>query len=81
MNNSNPSLRRAGEPLCLGRTNFIIMAVAAALVVTGFVLMSGPGCTMREFVADVFSPRRVVWAPTVCVAGYLLMIVGILWRR
>lgn len=43
--------------------------------------MSGPGSTEESFNPDVFSPRRIVVAPILCLAGYLLIIVGILYKK
>jgi hypothetical protein len=54
--------------------------VACALIVAGYVLMSGSGSTESGFCPDVFSARRIVIAPAVCLIGYLLIIVGILRR-
>ena len=64
--------------LSLGRLNFIIMGIAALLILVGFILMGGEPSTQEAFNPDVFSARRVVWAPNLCFAGYLLMIVGII---
>ena len=50
------------------------IAVAACL------LMAGPGSTEQSFCADIFSPRRIVLAPLLCLSGYLLIIVAILRR-
>jgi hypothetical protein len=43
----------------------------------GYILMSGIGSTESFFNPDIFSPRRIVIAPMLCLAGYLLIIVGI----
>ena len=51
------------------------------LIVAGYILMSGPGSTEQSFNPDIFSARRIVIAPMLCLAGYLLIIVGILRRR
>jgi hypothetical protein len=51
---------------------------ACALIVLGYILMSGPGSTESSFNPDIFSTRRIVIAPALCLAGYLLMIVGII---
>ena len=58
-----------------------ILIIACLLIVTGYVLMSGPGSTERAFNPDIFSARRIVVAPMVCLAGYLLVVVGILRRK
>ena len=44
-------------------------------------LMSGDGTTEQAFNPDIFSTRRIVVAPMVCLAGYLLIVVGILRRK
>ena len=58
-----------------------ILIIACFLIVTGYVLMSGPGSTEQAFNPDIFSTRRIVVAPMVCLAGYLLVVVAILRRR
>jgi hypothetical protein len=40
--------------------------------------MSGPESTEQSFNPDIFSHRRIVIAPILCLTGYLLIIVGIL---
>ena len=42
-----------------------------ALIVAGFVLMSGSGTTEEQFETRNFSARRIKVAPWVCMAGYL----------
>ena len=58
-----------------------ILLVACALIMTGYILMSGPGSQEQSFNPDIFSTRRIVIAPILCLAGYLLIVVGILKRR
>lgn len=55
-----------------------VIIVACVLIVAGYVLMSGPGSTEQSFNPDIFSHRRIVIAPILCLTGYLLIIVGIL---
>ena len=61
-----------------GRT---IIIVACVLIVVGYLLMSGPGSTEQSFNPDIFSTSRIVVAPILCLAGYLLIVVGILWKK
>lgn len=63
--------------LCLGKLNFIIMGIAALMILIGFVMMTGEASTPDHFNPDVFSDRRVIYAPNICFFGYLLMIAGI----
>ena len=58
----------------------IILLIACMLIIIGYLLMSGDGTTEQAF-PDVFSTRRIVVAPMLCLAGYLLVVVGILRRK
>ena len=60
------------------KTNFILLAVGMAVIILGFLLMTGPGSTEGYFEPDIFSVRRVKVAPVVCLAGFVFMIYGIL---
>ena len=62
------------------QTNRIILIIACILILAGYVLMSGPGRTENAFHPDIFSVRRIVIAPLLCLSGYMLIIVGILNR-
>lgn len=64
----------------LGRTNHVIILVACVTIVVGLALMAGGGSTETAFQPDIFSTRRIVIAPMVCLTGYLVVIVGILWK-
>lgn len=62
------------------RVNFILLAVSMVIVILGFILMSGPGSTETEFNSDIFSDRRIKVAPVVCLIGFLMMIVAVVYR-
>ncbi len=62
------------------RINFILLAIGMAIVVLGFILMSGPGSTETEFNPAIFDARHIKVAPLVCLFGYLFMIVGIIYK-
>ena len=55
--------------------------LAFILIIVGYILMSGTGSTDESFNPDIFSPRRIVIAPMLCLAGYLLIIIGILKKK
>jgi len=60
------------------RTNFILLAVGMAIVILGFILMSGPGSTEEQFNPSIFDTRHIRVAPVVCLAGYVFMIYAII---
>ncbi len=60
------------------KTNFILLAIGMAVIILGFVLMTGPSSTEGYFEPDIFSVRRIKVAPVVCLAGFVFMIYGIM---
>lgn len=58
-----------------------ILLIACLLIIIGYMMMSGDGTTEQAFNPDIFSTRRIVVAPMVCLVGYLLIVVGILRRK
>ena len=70
------------KDFAFGKQNYIICAVSVVLIIVGFILMTGPASSVEGgFEPDIFSARRIVVAPMICFAGFLLMIVGILYPR
>ena len=65
------------KDLALGKQNIILIAIGFVIVIIGFLLMMGSG-TEIEFNPDIFSFRRIKLAPTVCLAGFLFVIYGII---
>lgn len=63
----------------LVRRNFVLMAVACAVILTGFLLMLGAPSTADTFNPDIFSTRRIVVGPTIAFLGFLFMGVAIMW--
>jgi hypothetical protein len=60
------------------RVNFILLAVGMAIVVIGFLLMSGDGSTVEHYNPDIFSARRIKLAPAVCFFGFVSMIYAVI---
>lgn len=65
--------------LPLVKRNFVLMAIAGAMIVVGFLLMTGAPATATEFNPDIFSARRIVVGPTVAFLGFLFMGFAIMW--
>lgn len=71
-------MSKTNRPFIFRTASRRIFIVASVLLLLGYALMSGPGSTAQSFNPDIFSTRRIVVAPALCLAGYLLIIVGIL---
>ena len=66
------------QKFAFDKTNFILLAVGMAIIILGFLLMTGPGTTEGYFEPDNFSLRRIKVAPAICLFGFVFMIYGIL---
>lgn len=64
----------------MNKINYILIAVAVAVIIIGFVLMTGSPSTATEYNPDIFSFRRITLAPIVCLIGFILVIVGIMYK-
>ena len=66
------------QKFAFDKTNFILLAVGMAIIILGFLFMTGPGSTEGYFEPDIFSVRRIKVAPAICLFGFVFMIYGIL---
>lgn len=68
------------KDFAFGRMNYILLAIGMAVIILGFILMSGSGSSETAFDPEIFSVRRIKVAPAVCFVGFLFMIYGILYK-
>lgn len=66
--------------LAFTRINYILLVVGMAIVVLGFLLMSGSGSTETAYNPDIFSARRIKVAPVVCLIGFVSMIFAVMYK-
>lgn len=67
------------KDFAFGKSNFIWIIVSVALIIFGFILMSGGGSTDGvSFNPEIFSARRIKVAPALTMTGFILMIYGVL---
>jgi len=65
--------------LALGVGNYKLMLIGFAIIVAGFLLMTGGGSKSPDvFNYDMFSWRRITLAPIVVVAGFIFEIYAIM---
>ena len=60
--------------LAFDRTNFILLGIGFAIVVIGFILMSGSSSTEQAYNPEIFSVRRIKVGPVVWFIGFISMI-------
>ena len=64
--------------LAFDKVNYILLAVGLAVVVLGFILMSGGSSDETAYNPDIFSVRRIKVAPVVCLLGFVSMIYAVI---
>ena len=62
------------------RVNYILLAAGMAVVIIGFLLMSGSGANETAYDPDIFSARRIKVAPVLCLIGFVSMIYAVVRR-
>ena len=65
----------------LPKQNSILIAISFVVIVVGFCLMIGEPSGATEYNPDIFSFRRITVGPMVALAGFVLMVVAILWKK
>ena len=65
----------------LPKFNAILIAVCVLVIVVGFALMTGAPSGATEYNPDIFSFRRITLGPMIALAGFVLMIVAILFPQ
>ncbi len=84
--NSKPTEKKQNQTadersFAIPRKNILYIAAGFAVMVLGYILMSGGGSeNPDEFNDQMFSFRRTVLAPIVILAGMVLEIVAIMYR-
>ena len=62
------------------RMNYILLAVGVAVVILGFILMSGSGSTMESFNPEIFSAMHIKVAPVVTFLGFVSIVYAIMHK-
>ena len=69
------------KKFALGKLNYIMMAAGVVLVILGFFMMAGGGSedptVFNE--EEMFSDRRITYAPITVILGYIVVIFSIMW--
>lgn len=72
---------KSSATLAFGKMNYILLAVGMAIILLGFILMSGNSSTPEAFDPEIFSTMHIKVAPMVCLFGFLFIIVAILYHK
>ena len=68
--------------MTFGKQNFIIVLIGLALIALGFILMIGGGSNDPDvFNEQMFNFRRLTVAPILVLAGFVVEIVAIFWKK
>lgn len=66
--------------LAFGKTNFIMLAIGMAIVLLGFILMSGGTSDENTFNPEVYSAMHIKVAPVVTFIGFVSIIGAIIYK-
>lgn len=68
------------EKFAFDKKNYILLAIGMAIIVLGFILMSGSGSEEGVFDPNIFSARRIRVAPLVSLFGFIFVMVAIMHK-
>ena len=70
---------KKNKEFLFGKSAYRIMGIGIALIVLGFVLMTGGGSDdPNVFNPEMYSPMRIRVAPTLVLAGFAVLVVAII---
>ncbi len=65
----------------MDKINLVLIAVSTLVILIGLVLMVGEPSGATEYNPDIFSTRRITVGPMISLAGFVLMIFAILFKK
>ena len=64
-----------------GKQNYQLLIAGITLLVLGYLLMIGGGSDdPNVFNPAIFDTQRITIAPMVCLVGFIVIVVAIMWR-
>lgn len=67
------------DTFLFGKRNYLLMVLGIVLIALGYMLMAGGGSDDPEvFNPEIFSSRRIFWAPLIVILGFAVEVVAIL---
>jgi hypothetical protein len=83
--NTNSNNNQTGSdnhpPFLFENKNYLILLLSLVLITLGFLMMiGGEGETSTAFNPDIFSTRRIRFAPIIIIIGYIGMIFSIFYN-
>ncbi|MBQ8958584.1 MAG: DUF3098 domain-containing protein [Bacteroidales bacterium] len=77
---NEPSENQKAMPF--GKQNYVIVLIGIALIVLGFLFMLGGGSSDPDvFNEKMFDFQRITLAPILVLAGFVVEIVAIFWKK
>lgn len=67
------------QSFVFGKRNYLLMGLGILFMVIGYLLMQGGGSDdPTVFNPDIFSPRRITWAPLMLIIGLIIEVFAIM---
>ena len=77
-----PEVTDEQKVMPFGKQNYIIVLIGLALIALGFILMIGGGSSDPDvFNESMFNFQRLTLAPILVLAGFVVEIVAIFWKK
>lgn len=72
---------KSGFDFIFGKTNYILLVAGLIILFIGYIMLTGGGSDdPNQFNYDMFDARRLVVAPVMILAGFLVEILAIMYK-
>lgn len=79
--NKGNQANKGANILAFSKINYILLAIGMAIILIGFILLSGNSSTPQAYDPEIFNTMHIKVAPMVCLFGFLFIIVAILYHK
>lgn len=74
-------MKKSQQKFLFTKTNYALIALGVIVILMGFYIMSGgTNEDPTSFSVDIFSQRRIFWAPLIVIIGFVIEIIAIFHR-
>lgn len=74
------NMKKSQHTFLFSKTNYALMALGMVVILMGFYIMSGGNDEdLTKFSEEIFSQRRIFWAPLIVVLGFVIEVIAIFY--
>lgn len=73
-------MKKSQHTFLFSKTNYALIALGVVVILMGFYIMSGGNNEdLTKFNDEIFSQRRIFWAPLIVILGFVIEVIAIFY--